>query len=275
MTNLPFPLNYIKNSMRPETVFTGRKSLKLTQILVIFIFLTSLLLIPVTLNVAKNPNISLETLMPDAFSQLDKRTMTAIKEADISEGKLNETAHTFLNEDKTVGFNLTKKEMDNLSSGISFNQTGMSLKDKSGYTFDVAYSKSFSLATSQTLDEFKNSISQEWLTQNKGFVALTLIMMSAGMIFMSELMLVIGGAFFIWVTRFNEASSIKTFRESVTLILNAMGLSSVLAMVVGLIKFDMTIVLSIQSLGLVVMLLAVFVKTRFNEDQTLRKMKQA
>lgn len=275
MTNLPFPLNYFKNSMRPETVFTGRKSLKLHQLLVVFIFLTSLLLVPVTLNVAKNPSISLETLMPSAFSRLDKQTVSAIKEADISEGKLNETAHVFLNEDKTVGFNLTKEEMAKLSSGISFNQTGMSLKDKSGYAFDVAYSKSFSLANSQTLDEFKNSISQEWLIQNKGFVALTLIMMSAGMIFMSELMLVIGGAFFIWVTRFNEASSIKTFRESVTLILNAMGLSSVLAMVVGLIKFDMTIVLSIQSLGLVVMLLAVFVKTRFNEDQTLRKMKQA
>lgn len=85
------------------------------------------------------------------------------------------------------------------------------------------------------------------------------------MIFISMLFLVIGGAFFLYLGKTFQLSSVRSYQESLTIILLSLGFSTLLATIVGLLYFDMTIVLSIQSLGLIIMLLMIFLKTKFQD----------
>lgn len=266
MTKLPFPFNYFANIVTPKRVFLGRKALTKVQLFVIFIFITALALVPVTVNMARSTNFQLAEIMPEMFKQLDHDTLMAIQGADFKEGRLAVEGSQMINSKGSVGFNLSDDEMTRLSSGINFGETAMFLKDKSGYEFTVNYTKDFNPAVFTSIEELKQGISSQWLTQNKAFVAFTMMLMSASLILVSNIILVVGGAFFVWVTKKNHLSSIKTYQESLNLILNGLGLSTVLGMVVGLISFDMTLVLSIQSFGLVLMLLGVFVTTRFNDS---------
>lgn len=270
MTKQPFPLNYFASIVTPRQVFRGRKALTKIQLAVIFIFITALSLIPVTVNMARSTHFNLSEIMPEMFKQVDHETLVAIQEAPFTDGRLNSQDMRLINKQGTVGFNLSEAELAKHQTAISFNETSMWLKDSSGYEFKVAYTKEFSPANYASIAELKQGISSQWLTQNKAFVALTMMLMSGSLIMVSHLILILGGAFFVWLTRKNHLSSIETYQESLNLILNGLGLSTLVGMIVGIISFDMTLVLSIQSFGLVLMLLGVFVRTRFNDSYAAR-----
>lgn len=266
MTKLPFPFSYFVNIVTPKRVFLGRNALTKVQLFLIFIFITALALIPVTVNMARSTNFQLAEIMSETFKQVDHNTLMAIQGAEFQEGHLSAEYSQLINSNGTVGFNLSEDELSRLKSGISFGERAMVLKDQSGYEFTVNYTRDFNPGAFTTIEELKQGISSQWLTQNKAFVAFTMMLMSASLILVSNLILVVGGAFFVWLTKKNHLSSICTYQESLNLILNGLGLSTLLGMVVGLISFDMTLVLSIQSFGLVLMLLGVFVTTRFNDS---------
>lgn len=266
MTKLAFPLNYFNQILTPKRAFLGRNSLTKFQLVIIFIFTTSLLLIPVTLNMVKSKSFDLIEIMPGTFNLIDESVLNGLKTSGLTAGKLETIETTYLNEGKTVGLNLSDAEVGSLENGISFNQTDMLLKDVSGYDFKVRYTKDFSPSQLTTVQDLKYAISSQWLIQNRAFVTFTFILMSGSLILVSNLILILGGALFIYLTKKSAFSSIKTYQESVNLMLNAIGLGSVFSLIVGLIYFDMTVVLSVQSLGLVMMLLAIFMKTRFNDE---------
>lgn len=274
MKKAPFPFSYFVNTITPSRVFYGRKALSKIQILVVFIFLTGIMLIPVTINTARSTTFQLPEIMPKMFQQLDTETLAAFKKVDFNEGRLKTESSGWVNQKETVGFLLTDAEFETLKSGINFGETSMELKDQSGYNFEVQYTKDFNPSQFTTVTELKQGISGQWLIQNRAFVAFTFIAMSGSLILVSHVILVFGGAFFVWLTRKNHFSSINSYQESLNLILNGLGLSSFFGMVFGLIQFDMSLVLSIQSFGLVLMLLGVFVTTRFNDEYRGYKIKK-
>ncbi|EAC9669803.1 DUF1189 domain-containing protein, partial [Listeria monocytogenes] len=75
--------------------------------------------------------------------------------------------------------------------------------------------------------------------------------------------LVIGAAFFLWVTKKSRLSTIGSFKESTNVILNALGVGSLVAMLAGFIGADIILMIGIQSLGMLLMLFLTFLKTRF------------
>lgn len=277
MNKLAFPLNYFSQILTPKRAFRGRKSLTKFQIIIIFLFTTSLLLIPVTINLAQSKNFNLAEIMPATFALIDEEVLTNIQSSDLNNGELANQATTYFNQEKTVGTNLSQADLDHSANAISFNQREMYLKDSSGYDFKVNYTKDFSPSQLTSVASLKAEISSQWLKQNRAFVTFTLILMSGGLILVSNLILVFGGAVFIYLSKKSAYSSISSYQESVNLMLNGIGLGSFVSLLVGLIFYDMTVVLSVQSLGLVAMLLAIFMTTRFNDDyaktslQTVRK----
>ncbi|MGC3139283.1 maltodextrose utilization protein MalA, partial [Enterococcus faecium] len=65
----------------------------------------------------------------------------------------------------------------------------------------------------------------------------------------------------------SQLSSIQTFKESPNWMLNVMGIGSLAAAVVGFIHFDFILMLSVQTTITVLLLLWVFVKTRFKDKR--------
>ncbi len=64
-------------------------------------------------------------------------------------------------------------------------------------------------------------------------------------------------------------------KESVNFISNCMGLPTLIALIIGLIQFDIVVMLMIQSVGLVVMLLLAFYQTRYNDEAKKFKVKKS
>ena len=76
----------------------------------------------------------------------------------------------------------------------------------------------------------------------------------------------ITNAFFLWLTRKSRFSSIQTFKESANLMLNVIGVGSIIATIVGFFYFDFVLMLGIQSTVSVLLLLWIFAKTGFKDE---------
>ena len=114
-----------------------------------------------------------------------------------------------------------------------------------------------------------NFISFIILKQNKIFIVMIFSVMISAFLFVIVLFLTLGSAFFLYLTKKSSLSSIKTFKESVNLILNLLTLPTIIAMIFSLFHFDITLMLSIQTLGLVLMLIMVYYKTKLNDNNIL------
>lgn len=274
MKKIPFPFNYFTSIVTPKAVFKGRHQLNWFQNIVIFIFLNALLMIPVSMYFTSNTNFQLQEIMPNTMRLVSDDFAEKMATQNFVDGKLeNAVPFEELEKEGAVGIGLSKATINKQKNVISFEKDHFLIKDETGYSFDVRYSKDFSLQQATTKTQLKEAIKQEWFKQNRAFVAFTMMMMTGTIILFSNFLVIFIAAFFIWMTRKNALSSIKTYKESLNVVLNAAGLGTIFATLIGFYQFDMTIVIGIQSLGLVVMLTAVFAATHFSDHprKTIKK----
>ncbi|CCQ21685.1 Maltodextrose utilization protein malA [Listeria monocytogenes N53-1] len=162
-----------------------------------------------------------------------------------------------------AGVNLTKAELSGAKNVINFKDQEMTLTDASGYTFEVSYPKDATLSEITSGESLVDWVSAQWYLENQAFVFLSMVLMIGSIIFVSSLMLTVFTTLFIWMTKRSSFSSIASFKESINLTLNALGIPVIAACIIGFIYFDITIIMAVQSLGMVLMIAWTFLKTRF------------
>src|SRR5699024_9981769 len=127
----------------------------------------------------------------------------------------------------------------------------------------------FSLQGFTQAEEVVNEISRQWFKQNKIFIVMIFSVMISAFLFVIVLFLTLGSAFILYLTKKSSLSSIKTFKESVNLILNLLSLSTIIAMIFSLFHFYISLLLSIKTLELVLMLIIIYYKTKLNDNNIL------
>ena len=100
---------------------------------------------------------------------------------------------------------------------------------------------------------------------NRMFIVATYSFMVSGMLLLMNVLLILGTAFFMYLAGKYSEMEIDSFKESVNMILNAMGLPVFASLVLGLFLPEITTMMSVQSMGLVVMIVLLYFKTRFSE----------
>lgn len=275
MKKMPFPLNYFNSIATPKRVFKGRENLSWIQNIVIFIFLNALLMFPVSLYFSQSTNFQLQEIMPHTLRLVTDEFATKLQAVEFENGKLiSGEPFTIVEDTGVVGVEIPKSVKKSKKNLISFEKDYLLLKDESGYQFEVRYTENFSLKNSQTKSALKEQIKEQWFKQNKAFVSFTMMLMTGIIISFSNVLVMFIAAFFIWMTKRSALSSIRTYKESFNLILNASGIGTLLAVLIGLVHFDMTIMIGFQSLGLVIMLTAVFAVTHFSDTPIKNKRKR-
>jgi maltodextrin utilization protein YvdJ len=128
----------------------------------------------------------------------------------------------------------------------------------------VLYTRDFDLSG---LDQagIQEALSQQWLDQNRILVVLIFSTVISIIFLAMNLFLVAIAALMFYMTKGSPVTSIETYKESINLILNALSVPTFLAMVYGLYNFDVSLMASLQMIGLVTMLLLVMWKTRFRD----------
>ncbi len=274
MKKLPYPLNYFMNIWTPKSVFRGRKSLNLFQLLVTFILLNGILLIPISLNLQQSQGVNVVKLMPHTFAIVNEELVSRIQENQLKNGQLTTTKSQIYLADAQhlVGRNLATSNAR--KNQLIFNQRNFILKDENGYAFTVNYTKNFQMREATSPEKLKKMLQEQWLIQNRPFVVFTLILMIGVVIFISNLMVAFVSAGLLWFARKSQFSSIGTFKEALNLIVNAFGMGTLLGFMTGWFTQDSTIILTLQSAGMVLMLIATFLVTRFREDAQLKRVVQ-
>lgn len=274
-----FPLNYFKSIWSPNQIFKNRHQLNWFQIFVVLLFVNSLLMIPVALNYVKMDTFPVEDTLPGSFGLIDEAVVLKLQAGNYENGTL-ELPESFVlsTENGMVSGLLTESETDEAltaDNALLFQETEFVIKEGDQSLETIPYTKDFDLSKVTTVAELKEALSRQWFIKNKAYTVATLMSLVFSITLVSTLFLTFGSAIFLYLTKKSKFSSIDTYKESVNLLTNCIGLPSFVALLLGLIQFDIIIMLMIQSVGLVMMLLVVFYKTRFNDKTSGKEVKKA
>nr|WP_280527050.1 DUF1189 family protein [Listeria grandensis] len=253
-------------------MFASRTSFGWGKLMFIFVFLTACLLIPVSLHFAKQDSFDLESLMPNMMQQVDEAFVGEVTASyALQNGTLSgQPSETRLENKSGIAMvNLANSDMPDAKNMLVLGKNSMELRDSSGYAFTVKYTDDASLEGITSPTDMQAWISGQWYVQNKAFVFLTMSAMLGSVLFASSLMLTLFAALFIWFTKRNQMSEIGSYKEALSLTLLALGLPTLLATVIGLIYFDVTVMMAVQSLGMVLMIAFTFIKTRFRQTDDI------
>ncbi|WP_318767366.1 DUF1189 domain-containing protein [Lactiplantibacillus carotarum] len=259
-----FPVRFFGSLFSPRRMFANRAKYNWFQIIILFIFLTAVMVMPIPFYYNYQTNFNLKPFLPTIDRMADSSAMqTALKQASFKDQQFTNVQHqVIMTSGKNVaGFNLTAADMAGKQNVINLHAKTFQVKSV-GSQFKAKYVPTYDLKTNAH-DFLVNS----WYQSNKVMIGLFMLM-TLGMIIVGvNLILVNGAAFFLFLSRHNKITHIHNYREAVNLTLMMMGIGSLLAMVIGLIHFDVTIELTVQSLSLAFVVLWVYLKTKFKDPE--------
>ena len=267
-----FPLNYVKNIWSPLKAFKNRFILTWPMIIVVIIFLNALMVIPVTLNYAEMESFPLEEYYPIAASQLvDDQVLDEIQTVVVNEGQLSiPEPFQVENANGEVVGGLSLDEIESHISSpnfIAFQENQLIIAEEGLPTATVLYTRDVSFGEMETKEEIVEEISRQWFNQNRVLIVLIFSFLISTFLLFMLLFLVFGSSFLLYLTKKGSLTTIKTYKESVNLILNSLAVPTFLAMLFGLFYFELYIMVTIQSLGMAAYLFWIWYKVQFNDQR--------
>ncbi|MEY8292850.1 DUF1189 domain-containing protein [Carnobacteriaceae bacterium 52-44] len=268
-----FPINYFKSVWSPIRAFKNRHQLNWIQLIIVLLFLNGLMTVPVTMNYTQIEAVSIENFYPNAIKIIDDQTISELRGVHYKNGEMlfdqpfiTENNHGII----AGGLSLEQKEeLLKEESYILFERNQLTIKENNQLEATLLYTKDFSLEGLSQEKEVVNEISRQWFNQNRIFMVLIFSLMLSVFLFVMQLLIVFGSALFLYLTKKSSITSIETYKESVNFVLNLLTLPTFLVVLLSLVHFDITLMLSFQTLGLIVMLLFVFYKTKLNDNNIL------
>lgn len=262
-----FPLNYFANIFTPKRAFFNRKALGWPTIVIVLIFLNALITIPVSLNFAQTDAIGVETFYPEAFGLIDDEVAETLAERPIENGTLAIDQSTVQTKaGGVVVINQTAAPLVDSDVAIVFEPTLFTIREQGQPELTVNYTKDFTLEGA-SVEEIKKEMNRQWRINNRVYIVVALTFLISCMTLVMLVVLTLGSAVFLYLTKKSHLTSITTYKESVAIILYGLGLPTVLALLYGLIQFDIIWMMTIQTTGLLIMLVLIYFKTQFNDEK--------
>lgn len=266
MVKESFPFNYFSVWLSPTKMFKQRNSLNWLQIGIVLLFLLALNILPVPFYYQKQATMPLDIYLPHVQKLLktnESKLKMAGQAAGFSDGRYHFEKSQLLYQSKKsiVGVNLSKKQVKNSNNAVVLNNHYFWFKE-AGTVSQIYYSEKF--APKQGL---RKQLNQEWYHRNKAAIAFGMLQGVGSLFLLTDLVFVFGGGLILWLGRKSPLLTINSFKESVTVMVNILGPVSLVVSIIGLIKFDLGLLLTIQMLGAVLLLLTIYAKTNFNDKR--------
>lgn len=258
---LVFPINYFINIFSPIKIFKNRKVLKIWQIGLIVLLLNALMLIPLSFQIGNMQTANLEDFVPKALSKIDDQFLREYNQS-IQNGNL------VISENKVPNFYTSLDEAKKVSikdSDILIASNGFIIKEKDKPLIEQTFAPSSEFNQVETKEELVKNLSQHWFDSNRMAIVLTNFINIWILLITNFTGLLLGTGFILWLTHFAKIFTIETFNEALQLSLNAFGLPTLIAMLIGLLAKEPNSMALIQSSSYILWLLFVFWKTHFND----------
>lgn len=264
-----FPINYFITAFSAVKSFTHRQYLKHWQKLVVMILLASLMMIPLSFQLGRTTGADLTNYVPEVMDYIDESVVQELNALDNSGTDLMITEEKIIKENDELIICLapSTEAAETLLSdrgGIIYTSDQTIFGEDSSSLFYQPYTGDKAMNEVEDVESLKTLMSQQWFWSNRTSIVLTNYIQLSVLIIVSLLFLVLGSSFFLSFMRKNDMYDINSFSEALTIVLNCLGLPTLIAMVIGLISGNPTTMLTVQGLLFVLMLMWVYWKTHFN-----------
>ncbi|MHC5228597.1 maltodextrose utilization protein MalA [Enterococcus sp. LJL99] len=238
------------------------------QLIFTYLFLTALLVIPTTLHLIQSKQYPVNQALPNMEFLLTDDAARSFQKLVVKNGQLETKDTLILSENGAMisGVDLSSNVIKNKRLSMVFYPEKWEIIDSTKekpVTFTMGYSTQFDPKLVTDKESFNTFINEQFYLSNQASILLSISFTVGFFLFAMNLLLVLGAAFFLWLTRKSRFSTIHSFKESLNMVINSLGSGSIVAFLVGLVYFDIIVMVGIQSLFLVVMLMFSYVKTRF------------
>ena len=262
-----FLIHYIKSIWTPKRAFQNRKQLSWPQIFIIFLFLTFLMALPVYRYYSSIETFSIQDFFPNAVQLIDEEAVDALSKAEYSNNQLllegdsysMESANGFLEIDRNSEQFPILEENKN---AVIFGKDSVLLSDENGSSEIIPYLSNHSFESVDNVDELIDTINQLYTTQKGSLLVWTFTFVIYLFILAAFLFIVFIYAYLLYLMKDFTVSPILSYRESVNLILNLLGIPTMLALVYGFIRFNVLNMLAIQIISLIIILIVSFRQLR-------------
>lgn len=279
MQNKSFPINYFNSVLTPVKNFIGRKQLSWPKLLFVILFLNGIMMIPIVMNFTQTEAIQLKSTFPAIYDLIDEDVVDSLNQTTSEKGQVTFTEPFILEKEAGIVLGgVDEQEIEEaleMTNALVFAEDRFYLKEGDLPVSEITYTADVQLNGWQTVDDLQAEINRQWFQYNRVFIVATYSFMITGMLLMMNLLLVFGAAFFIRLAGRSAMIEINTYKESVNLILNAMGIPILLAFLLGLVMPDISMIMSVQTFGLVVMLVLIYFRTQFSEDYVAKRKREA
>ena len=271
-----FPINYFITAFSAVKSFTHRQYLKHWQKLVVMILLASLMMIPLSFQLGRTTGADLTNYVPEVMDYIDESVVQELNALDNSGTDLMITEEKIIKENDELIICLapSAEAAETLLSdrgGIIYTSDQTIFGEDSSSLFYQPYTGDKAMNEVEDVESLKTLMSQQWFWSNRTSIILTNYIQLSVLIIVSLLFLVLGSSFFLSFMRKNDMYDINSFSEALTIVLNCLGLPTLIAMVIGLISGNPTTMLTVQGLLFVLMLMWVYWKTHFNDTYVQNK----
>ncbi|WP_261807080.1 DUF1189 family protein [Lapidilactobacillus luobeiensis] len=267
MKKIAFPVRYFMSAFTPTAMFKGRHALRWWQQIIVFVFLSALMILPIPIFYAQQTTFNFHAFLPDANALLARQELKdASQQLTFKDDRLQTSENKVIYQTKKalIGTNLTKKQLKQVDNAVDLAEDHFTLQER-GYLFQATYQQKNNVSPQKNITKF---LQNSWYRSNHGSIMM-LMLVSVGLIVVgSNLLLILGAAFFLSLMKRNRQASIKSFGEAHNLVLNASLYGTLAAMVTGLVRFDFSLMFMVFSVVLALMILAIYWRTRFNDEFT-------
>ena len=269
-----FPVNYLRSTLSPVRAFLGRKQLSWPKNLFVILFLNALLMIPIVLSF-NELEWSLDSTFPAVYRMIDDEVVEALQKSKTENGTVTfeEPFRIIKGEGEGEGAGgfsgSIHKEILAKKYALVFMDDEFIIKEDDAPLSVTPYTKNVNWDRVKSPDELKQVIEQEWFRFNRVYLVGSYSFLISAMLLVMNVILIFGSSFFVHLSRRSSFEENTPFKESLNLMLNAMGMPVFLAFIFGIFNPDVTVIMTIQTLGLVLMLVAIYFQTHFSETYLL------
>lgn len=265
------PLVYFQSIWQPTKMFRQRRVLSWGSMVLVFIFLISCLMFPITLKMAQFKTVSLDKFVPNIASYITDDVAGNLSQAKIEKDSIHGNAFQY----KAIAGWLNNQDtfLHNVNEGVYFSTEGYFIKLPTGKITKIPYSQ-------PNLSHIKDKkgvvafLSQQWFVANRAFVIGYMLLTTFVIIATNTLLITLGSALFLYFTRRTKLFTLKSYKECLNFILNAMGLPTIFAVFALFGNVDIPVALQLYGFATVLVIAWVFYITRFNDTYNNRRLKK-
>lgn len=263
-TMTQFPINYFLTIFSPLKIFTNRGKYKIWQLALIVLLLNGLMVLPLANAIGRMSSVNLDEFFPKVVSQLSDNTLARYNTYVSDWGlDIHEVDQEFFPDQESAIEALNQKV-----NGLVFYPQGFALRE-SELSFLQEFDSQLPLKEFSDLEQWIDFLGNQWFEKNRLSIIMTRFINVWLLNIINFLGLLFGSALLLWLTRFGRMFTIGGFLQAFGLCINAMGLATLISLVIGLILADPQIMTLLQSSLFVLVLLWSYWKTHFNDEYVI------